>query len=434
MDNITDPFARTTLATGPGAQAEAPVSSFDETEGTISRGMPKKNFKVFAIFLLAVIVAAGVFWPQDKDPVSKNETAPPEATNKVAAQGIVDALATPDPTQPIVPQSGPSNPVFSLPPRQQQGAIPPGSQVDFQGGELTPAQRAALDAQARQEEIIASSMTPGDFSLEQRQRANTAGSNERLQPPGQGLSELLQSQERILAGMNTQQGNSQPQEAQQTRRDPNVDFLQNAGNQTVGTPDQMISSPPKNALLQGTIVRGVLLSGINTQVPGEFRARVVSDIFDSSTQRNLIVPRGSIIIGAYRSSILVGQSRMVLAAQRLIMPNGKSVNLRGAVLGDQAGVAGMPGEVENHFWTMFKASAIVGAASLLLPKDQQIITSTVGFGGQQTGGTILAKSLSDVVTRIAQRNSAIGPTGSVDAGEVFTLMIQRDIAMEPYKW
>jgi type IV secretion system protein TrbI len=435
MENITDPFdPKPPLLAAQTNVQEPPVSAFDENEKTISRGMPKKNFKVFAMLLLAGVLVGAIFWPQDKTGPAKTETTAPEPTNKVAAQGIVDSLAQ-EQTQPVVPQAGVSNSAFNLPPRQQPGYTPAGGLDPLATSELSPAQKAAMDAQARQEAIIASSMSPGDFTLEQRQRSTSTASSERIQPPGQGLSELLQSQERVLANLGNQQGGSQQQQlAQQTRRDPNSEFLQSAGNQSVGSLDQMIVAPPKYSLFQGTTVRGVLLNGINTEVPGEFRARVVSDIFDSATQRSLIIPRGSILIGAYKSSILVGQSRMVLAAQRLIMPNGKSINLRGSVLGDQAGIAGMPGEVDNHFWQMFKASFIVGAASLLLPRDQQTITTTTGLGGQQTGGTIVAKSLSDVITRIAERNSSIGPTGSVDAGEIFTLMIQRDIAMEPYKW
>jgi type IV secretion system protein VirB10 len=150
--------------------------------------------------------------------------------------------------------------------------------------------------------------------------------------------------------------------------------------------------------------------------------------------KTLLIPRGSIILGAYKSSILIGQARLVVAAQRLILPNGKSVNLRGAVLGDRQGVAGMPGEIDNHFWEMFKASAVVGAASLLLPKDQQNITVASGVGGTQSGGSIIGLALSDTLTRIAQRNSNIGPTGSLDLGEPFTMMINRDLALEPYKW
>lgn len=432
--NLTDPFRTAHVSAddnGPNkTPIDVPKSAFESQEEVISRGMPKKNLKMIVLLLASAVVFGLLFWPNsvEKQVVT---AAPVEKTEVEAAKSIVESLATaPKNDEPVSVKTTDSKDVVNP-------YKPATSDTDENGQPiLTAAQKAAIEVKLREESIVSSSMIPPEFTLTLKKEKNITDLSTSLSP-GQvgGTSEVdfLREQEamaqRIIASTNSQNQNVSQ------KRDTNADFLKSAASIQIEKADRMLDSPPQPSLYQGTLVKGVLVNGINTQVPGEFKARVISDVFDSKTQRTLLIPRGSIIMGAYRSSILVGQSRMVLATQRLILPNGKSINLRGQVAGDRYGVAGLPGEVDNHFWEMFKASAIVGAASLLLPRDQQDITSTMTpSGSQQTGGTILARSLNDVITRIAERNASIGPTGSVDVGEIFTLMLQRDVAMEPYKW
>ena len=183
-------------------------------------------------------------------------------------------------------------------------------------------------------------------------------------------------------------------------------------------------------LFEGTLVRTVLDRGINTDLPGRIRGHVTSDVYDSVKQKKLIIPRGTVVLGEYSTGFVLGQSRVLVAMTRMILPNGSSISLLGTPAADMQGVSGMPAQVDNHFWKMFGSSLMVGAVSLLLPSQNQNVTiATTPGGSTQTGGTIAALSLQETIQTLAARNKNMRPTGTVEMGTEFILAIARDIVM-----
>ncbi|MFD2274185.1 TrbI/VirB10 family protein [Undibacterium arcticum] len=106
-------------------------------------------------------------------------------------------------------------------------------------------------------------------------------------------------------------------------------------------------------LMQGSVINAVMLTAMNTDLPGEVQARVTMDIYDSIRGAALLIPKGTKLIGRYNSDIRVGQDRVNLAFQRMILPNGISVDLPGNIGMDAAGRGGVGGDVNNHYTQMF---------------------------------------------------------------------------------
>jgi len=96
------------------------------------------------------------------------------------------------------------------------------------------------------------------------------------------------------------------------------------------------------------------------------------------------------------------------------------------------GSNGLTASVNNQYLKMFAGSVLVGASSLLLPKEQQNITVNVGSSATQTGGTIFASALADIMKRIGDRNQTVKPIANVGIGTEFTLMFTQDYIMQPY--
>lgn len=80
-------------------------------------------------------------------------------------------------------------------------------------------------------------------------------------------------------------------------------------------------------LKSGTLLPCVLISGLNSDLPGNMIAQVSENVWDTATGRYLLIPRGSRIIGTYDNQISYGQSRVLVMWSRLIFPDGSSLVL-----------------------------------------------------------------------------------------------------------
>ncbi|WP_145962417.1 TrbI/VirB10 family protein [Paraburkholderia fungorum] len=197
-------------------------------------------------------------------------------------------------------------------------------------------------------------------------------------------------------------------------------------------PTQMHAAPAMPVVSEGTPVRSVLLTGLDTDNPGRVKAMVTSDIYDTVTGRSLMIPKGSILTGDASHDVKVGQDRVLIAMTRLIRPDGSWIDLSGTTGDEMDGTSGLEGDVNNHFWKIFGSALVVGAATLLLDKSQTTVTLGQGLGTTQMGGTIFAQTLQQVVSDLLSRNQNIPPTITRSGGTQFIFLVRHDLALTPY--
>ncbi|MFM1958725.1 MAG: hypothetical protein RL588_242 [Pseudomonadota bacterium] len=108
---------------------------------------------------------------------------------------------------------------------------------------------------------------------------------------------------------------------------------------------------------QGTLIPAVLESAINSDLPGAVRGVVSRDVrgFDG---RHVLIPRGSRLIGQYKSAASVGQTRAFVVWSRIISPTGVSIDIASPAV-DRLGQGGVEGSVDNHFFERFGASILL---------------------------------------------------------------------------
>ena len=104
----------------------------------------------------------------------------------------------------------------------------------------------------------------------------------------------------------------------------------------------------------------------------------------------LLIPQGTVITGVYDSGVTYGQSRVLMAWNRLEFPNGSNYDLAGMAGADLSGYSGLHDQVDNHYFRIFGSAllfSIFGAASQLTqPSDsgdggtsnQEIIYGAIG--------------------------------------------------------
>ena len=186
----------------------------------------------------------------------------------------------------------------------------------------------------------------------------------------------------------------------------------------------------------GTVIPGVMLTGINSDLPGSIIAQVSQNVFDTATGRHLLIPQGARLFGAYDSRIVYGQRRVLVAWNRVVFPDGSAVTL-GAMPGtDMAGYAGYEDKVDNHYLRIFGSAVmmalITGGMSYSVDKltpdnDSDKITA------QGELGTALASQLGQATTRLLERNINIKPTLEIRPGYQFNIVATKDITFEqPY--
>jgi type IV secretory pathway VirB10-like protein len=188
-------------------------------------------------------------------------------------------------------------------------------------------------------------------------------------------------------------------------------------------------------LRAGTVMPGVLLTGINSDLPGEIVGQVSRNVYDSRSQRLLLVPKGSKLIGTYDNQVAAGQGRLLIAWTRLILPDGRSMVLPGLPLKDRQGQTGAADKVNHHhdrvFGRAILLSAISAGAQLSQPRQTGILA--VPSAGQVAAGA-LGQELSNVAIETLRRGMDVSPTITIRQGQPFLVFLNGDLVFEgPYQ-
>lgn len=237
--------------------------------------------------------------------------------------------------------------------------------------------------------------------------------------------------------------------------DPNRRFLASVSAAGVEVARATKNNRIDALVAQGTLIRGVLETALQSDLPGMVRAVVTENVW-SFDGRRVLIPSGSRLIGEYRSGIAQGQTRVFIVWTRMLRSDGVSVQL-GSNGADDLGRAGNAGFVDNHYLERFGSAivlSLVGGASQFLSAYGQntdgygngtVITTTDPVTGvvtqTQTGVNqnqlslqarqIAAQNISQTLTNIAQealRNSInIPPTIYLDQGTRIIVFIRRDL-------
>jgi type IV secretory pathway VirB10-like protein len=182
-------------------------------------------------------------------------------------------------------------------------------------------------------------------------------------------------------------------------------------------------------VLAGSVISASLITGVNSDLPGLAVAQVTENVYDTVTGRTLLIPQGSRLVGAYDSVVAFGQKRALLVWQRIVMPNGTSIQIENLPATDQAGYAGLEDQVDYHTWTLLKGIAL----STLLGVGSQI-----GFGSSESDliraiRESTQQSANQAGQRIVQKDLNIQPTITVRPGWPLRVIVHKDLVLRPYQ-
>ena len=185
----------------------------------------------------------------------------------------------------------------------------------------------------------------------------------------------------------------------------------------------------------GWEIPAVLEQGLNSDLPGELKALVTSNVFDTATGLYLLIPQGSRLIGKYDSRISYGQDGVQVAWNRVIFPDASSLDLDGMVGLDAQGNAGLRDQVDRHYKRLFGFAAMTSLFTAAFDISQRRNQSVLSYPNPaETAGSSVGREISETGANVTRRNLNVQPTIKVPIGYKFTVRVNKDIAFEsPYE-
>jgi len=236
--------------------------------------------------------------------------------------------------------------------------------------------------------------------------------------PGAGIGDLAQAQAQEI-DLQGDQG-LQRQKEDFLARLPDGEIYGRHALQTPASPYQVMA---------GTVIAATLLTGIDSDLPGQVIAQVTENVYDTVSGRYLLIPQGTRLIGTYDSLIAFGQERALVVWRRLIMPDGASIVLDNLPATDPAGYAGLEDEVDFHSWSLLKGIALatlLGVGTELAFDDEEsdlvrALRESVQDNANQAG--------QGIVQRYLDRQ----PTITVRPGWPLRVIVSKDLILRPYR-
>jgi type IV secretion system protein VirB10 len=187
----------------------------------------------------------------------------------------------------------------------------------------------------------------------------------------------------------------------------------------------------------GWEIPAVMEQALNSDLPGEIKALVSQNVYDTATGQYLLIPQGARLIGKYSSDVSYGQDGVQAVWDRIIFPDGSSINLEGMQALDAHGQAGMRHDVDRHYWRTFGMAALT---SVFVAAYELTQRGGYGSGGQygypsagDTASAAVGREMSRTGAQITRRNLSVQPTIKVPIGYKFVVRVNRDILFqEPY--
>jgi len=203
-------------------------------------------------------------------------------------------------------------------------------------------------------------------------------------------------------------------------------FMAQASNQRTVSVERLTAPASANIVQAGSIIPAALITGIRSDLPGQITAQVTANVYDSPTGHILLIPQGARLIGEYDSEIAAGQTRVLLAWDRLIMPDGRSIVLERQPGTDGAGFAGLQDRVNQHWGNLLKAAAVstlLGVGAELGADSEDGLTRALRRGSQDT--------INQTGQQIVRRQLNVPPTLTVRPGHPLRVVLTRDLILEP---
>ena len=192
----------------------------------------------------------------------------------------------------------------------------------------------------------------------------------------------------------------------------------------------------------GDVLPALMLSEIDSSLPGQIIAQVSQHVYDTPTKTQLLIPQGTKLIGTYSSEVGYGQKALSVAWQRLGYPDGKTLDLGSMPGATGSGASGLTDLVNNHYVRLFGSALLMSAVTAGVTFSQQQaqgagIPAQVAIPQYNAGTAMsqaLGQQLGQVTAQLIAKNLSIAPELTIRPGYRFNVVVVKDLVLpRPYE-
>ena len=355
--------------------------------------------------------------------------------NKPKADALAALPASYDQMPPAIaaaPQLGPPIPGdlggTVLAAERELGIDPTAADNEYYDFRPDPESEAERAERIRQAKLVQASLESSVFFKVSGKsvQANANAANAQAPDPVDPFAAIREATS-MLAGGSLPNGLGGAHNDDPNKQSSKIAFAGEDRSDVAFNPHRIIDPASPYQVMAGTIIPASLITGLNSDLPGTIIAQVTQPVYDTPSGAHLLIPQGARLIGGYDSQVSFGQDRALIVWDRVIFPNGASLQLDGLPGADQSGYAGLSDKVDNHWGRVFIAA---GLASLLgigteLAIDDDGLPGAIRDSFQDTAN--------QSGQRIVDRNLNIQPTLKVRPGWPLRVIVTRDLVLRPYE-
>ena len=190
---------------------------------------------------------------------------------------------------------------------------------------------------------------------------------------------------------------------------------------------------PPVTLYEGEMLEAVLVNRIIADTePAPVVCHLARDYFDHRA-RYVVFPANSRIVGLSQVVNYKGAHRLFINFQRIILPNGPSLDLPSSKKAlkalDETGALGVVSKVERHWFLQFGTAVFFGALDGLAGVAQR---NRDAFSPSAIVLGRTSENFERILETIMSQYSSIVPTIRVDQGKKMRIYLSDDVLISPY--
>jgi type IV secretory pathway VirB10-like protein len=196
---------------------------------------------------------------------------------------------------------------------------------------------------------------------------------------------------------------------------------------------------PYHEIKSGSFIPITLITSIHSDLPGPIEAQVIENVYDTYSGRNILIPKGTRVHGDYSSSVAFGQERVLIAWQRMTLPDGVTVNLQGMQGVDLRGMSGLADQVDHHIsdlllavgistvWDIGKAAATSALSTIDFLSEINTVLTAQGSASVSSDSAV-----NQIVVTYANKLMNQQPTITIREGIRGNIFVSKDIILPGY--